>query len=118
MSKRVLLIDDDEIIRALARMGLELNGHEVLEAEDAESGLQIALHQQPDLILLDGRLPGMDGLAALAALKAQPATLKIPVVFLSAAEEQDMAAEGALGFISKPFDPVGLADRVADLAGW
>lgn len=119
MPKRVLLIDDDEVIRALARMGLELEGHEVLEAEDAEEGLRLARTESPDLVLLDGRLPGgMDGPDALRALRADPHTQGIPVVYLSAAEELSDAPDGATGFIAKPFDPVSLAQRVAQLVGW
>lgn len=116
MPKTILLIDDDEVIRALARMGLELHGHEVLEAEDGPQGLALAQSARPDLVLLDGRLPGMGGPEILQAL--QGGGDAPPVIFLSAAEEMREAMAGVVGFIAKPFDPVALGPEVARLAGW
>lgn len=121
--RRVLLVDDEDDIRFVARASLErLAGWDVLAASSGAEGIELARAEQPDAIVLDVMMPGMDGPATLAALRADPATAGIPVVFLTAkiqAEERRRLEElGAAGVVAKPFDPMGLADELRAAFGW
>ena len=114
----MLVIDDEETIRLLCRVNLAVSGIEVLEAEDGSAGLEMARKEQPDLILLDVMMPGLDGWEVARRLSADPATREIPVVFLTAraGQEDRVLGEqaGAVGYVVKPFDPVSIA-TVVDL---
>jgi DNA-binding response OmpR family regulator len=105
---RVLTIDDDRIIRTLLSVQLTERGHEVIEAETGELGLEIARTKQPDVVLLDLGLPGMHGSVVLDALKRDPLTTTMPVIVLSAWGEGHVLnvalARGAAGVLRKPFD--------------
>ena len=81
---KVLVVEDNPANMKLTSLLLRSAGHIVLPAVDAETGLRLALDEQPDLILMDIQLPGMDGLAATAILKQDPATEAIPIIALSA----------------------------------
>ncbi|MBN1836692.1 MAG: response regulator [Spirochaetales bacterium] len=113
---RVLVVDDEPLNRKLIRSFLDLEGIEVIEANDAESGLALARSQSPGLILLDLQLPGMSGLEALAALKRDDATREIPVVILSAGslerDTESLREAGAAGLLLKPFSGKELLERV------
>ncbi len=122
MSFKVLLIDDEDDIRRIARLSLSRVGKmDVVEAHGGAEGVARAAAEQPDVILLDMMMPGMDGPATLAALRAQPETEKIPVVFLTAkampSEVRRLTALGALGVLTKPFDPLTLPQQLRDLLG-
>jgi DNA-binding response OmpR family regulator len=117
----VLVIDDEQAIRAVCSVNLRASGIDVLEAADGERGLDIARREQPDLILLDVMMPGVDGWDVARRLAADPATREIPVVFLTArteASDKRLAQHlGSVGYIVKPFDPVELGkvvERVLD----
>jgi two-component system cell cycle response regulator DivK len=103
---RVLVIEDNPANMTLATFLLKQAGHAVLAATDAEAGLTVARAEQPDLILLDIQLPGMDGLAAVALLKRDEATRAIPVIALTAlamkGDEERILAAGCDGYIAKP----------------
>jgi two-component system cell cycle response regulator DivK len=103
---KVLIIEDNPANMTLATFLLQSAGHVVLAARDAESGLTLARDEQPDLVLMDIQLPGMDGLEATALLKAGEATRDIPVVALTAlamkGDEQRIRAAGCDGYIAKP----------------
>ena len=103
---RVLVIEDNAANLTLATFLLEQAGHSVLIAKDAESGLTVARKEQPDLILMDIQLPGMDGLAATVLLKQDEATRAIPVIALTAlamkGDEERIRAAGCDGYIAKP----------------
>ncbi|MEO5691890.1 MAG: response regulator [Usitatibacter sp.] len=103
---RVLVIEDNLANLKLASLLLRNAGHEVLPATSAEAGLTLARAEHPDLILMDIQLPGMDGLAATAILKGDPATAAIPVIALTAmAMKSDEVASQVAGcdaFIAKP----------------
>lgn len=117
---RVLIIDDEEDIRAIAAMSLSsLGGLNVSLADSGATGLQVASAELPDVILLDYRMPDMDGLDTFAALRQHPPTANIPVVFLTASvspsELEHLKKVGARGVIAKPFDPMTLPDRLKEL---
>lgn len=114
---RVLVVDDEEGIRVLCRVNLELGGYEVLEAADGIEALEMARLHRPDLIFLDVMMPRMDGWEVLQHLKEDNATAAIPVVLLTArtSEEDQMKGwgEGILEYLSKPFNPQLLVDWAA-----
>ena len=107
MPKKILSIDDSRMVHMVVTKTLKPLDVEVLTAINAQEGIEKAEKEQPDLILLDATMPVMDGLEALDALKANPATKDIPVVMLSADAGQDHIDRarqlGALNFIPKPF---------------
>ena len=122
-AKKILLIDDEQDIRAVSRMSLErVGGWQVLEAESGARGIELAEAEQPDAILLDAMMPGVDGPATIERLKATDATREIPVLFLTAklqpSERERYLELGAVGVLAKPFDPMTLPDDVAELLGW
>ena len=115
----VLVVDDEQLNRKLLRTLLGIDGIDVIEAEDGESGLALARSENPDLILLDLQLPGMSGLEALRALKADGSSRDTPVVILSAGSlEEDgegFREAGAAGLLLKPFSREELARTVRPL---
>lgn len=120
---KVLIIDDEDDIRRIVRLSLSrVGGMEVLEASNGPDGVRLAESGRPDAILLDMMMPVMDGPATLDALRANPATENIPIVFLTAkaqsAEVERLRAMGARGVLTKPFDPLALPDLLrAALSG-
>jgi len=112
---RILVVDDAMENIQILHHALR-DEHEVLFALDGEKALELALEQQPDLILLDAVMPGMDGYAVCAALRASPRLQDIPVIFvtaLSQPEDETRALEaGAVDFISKPFNVAVVRARV------
>lgn len=111
---RVLVVDDEEAIRELCRVSLELEDFEVVEAGDGAAGFEQALAARPDVIFLDLMMPRTDGWEALDRLAADPATAAIPVVLLTARsgeEDQQRAWElGVFEYVEKPFHPQVLVD--------
>jgi two-component system, cell cycle response regulator DivK len=103
---KVLVVEDNPANMKLTSLLLNSAGHVVLPAVDAETGLRLALDEQPDLILMDIQLPGMDGLAATAILKRDPATAAIPIIALSAlamkTDKERSQAAGCDAYIVKP----------------
>jgi len=103
----ILVVEDNPANMALATFLLQSVGHTVLSTTDAEAGLTLARERQPQLVLMDIQLPGMDGLAATALLKRDDATRAIPVIALTAlamsGDEQRIRAAGCDGYIAKPF---------------
>ncbi len=103
---KVLIIEDNAANMTLATFLLQSAGHSVLSATDAETGLTLARRQQPDLVLMDIQLPGMDGLEATALLKSDESTRDIPVIALTAlsmkGDEERIRAAGCDGYIAKP----------------
>jgi two-component system, cell cycle response regulator DivK len=102
----VLIVEDNAANMTLAVFLLESVGHKVLSATDAESGMKLARSEQPNLILMDMQLPGIDGLEATAQLKRDEATRLIPVIALTAlamkGDEERIRAAGCDGYIAKP----------------
>ena len=118
---RVLVIDDEPPIRLLCRVNLEAEGMEVLEASDGPTGLEKARNDEPDVILLDVMMPGLDGWQVAEELIDGASTNAIPIVFLTArAEARDRARGldlGGIDYVTKPFNPVELAPLVRELIG-
>ncbi len=121
MGERVLVIDDEPPIRLLCRVNLEAEGMEVLEAADGLDGVAVAREQEPDVILLDVMMPGLDGWRVAEELLDDERTQAIPIIFLTArAELRDRARGldlGGVDYVTKPFNPVDLAPLVRDLLG-
>ena len=116
---KILVIDDEEDIRELVGLNLTREGYEVLYSETGEQGLESARSQQPDVILLDLMLPGMDGLEVCRKLKADSNVSAIPVVMLTAkSEDIDVVTGLELGaddYVTKPFSGKVLVARVRAL---
>jgi CheY-like chemotaxis protein len=118
---KVLVVDDDETIRGLITLNLELEGFEVATAVDGLDALAKAAAVQPAVVTLDVMMPRLDGWATAQRLRADPATADIKVVLLSArAQEADLQRGTRIGvdaYLTKPFDPDDLIDIVRRLAG-
>ena len=102
----ILIIEDNEKNRKLARDVLNVKGYKTIESETAEEGIKLAVEKSPSLILMDIQLPGMDGIAALKHLKTNPETKSIPVIAITASamtyNRVTMLAEGFDGYQTKP----------------
>ena len=113
---KVLVIDDEAPIRLLCRVNLEAEGIEVVEAPDGATGVELAKQEQPDAILLDVMMPGLDGWSVAERLLTDEATGAIPIIFLTArADLRDRVRGldvGGLDYVTKPFNPVDLAPLV------
>ena len=119
-TRRLLVIDDAEDMRELAQFFLELDGHfVVVTAAGAESGLAEARRHRPDGILLDVMMPDIDGVQALALIRADEALRTIPVIMLSGVVNGPGAERlhglDVSGVIGKPYDPATLGDQVTSL---
>lgn len=117
---RLLYVDDEEDIREIAGLSLELDGDfDVTLSGDPTKTVEIAASLQPDLILLDFRMPEMDGIAVHEALRDDPRTSGFPVAFLTASaqkhEQRELIETGAIGVIEKPFNPMTLSQQVRTL---
>ena len=114
---RILLIDDDAVIREIAVFSLSLDSElSVLGCASGEEGLVAAVEYRPALILLDVKMPFMDGQTTLARLRGNPVSATIPVIFMTARaqtrEIEQFKSLGAVGVIVKPFDPMTLVGSV------
>jgi len=116
---KVLVVDDEEDIRELVRLNLAKEGYEVLDCDSGEQALSLSRAKQPDLIVLDLMLPGIDGIEVCRRLRADPKTAAIPIVILTAkGEDADVVAGlevGAEDYVVKPFSGKVLAARVRRL---
>lgn len=118
---RVLVVDDDDVIRQLITVNLELEGFDVATAIDGQDCLDRVKDVRPDVITLDVMMPRLDGWEAAGRLRADPDTAGIKVVLLSArAQEADLERGNRIGvdaYLTKPFDPDELIAVVRRLAG-
>jgi CheY-like chemotaxis protein len=123
MSRRILIIDDEEDIRDVAALSLEtVAGWDVVVANSGAQGVARALEHHPDAILLDVMMPGMDGPSTLRELRKNPETAKIPVLLLTAkvqsSDQRRFADLGVEAVLFKPFDPMTLSTQIASVLGW
>lgn len=117
---KALVIDDEEDVRFVAEVSLgRVGGMTVAVASSGAEGILVARREQPDFILLDMMMPGMDGAATFRALRESPETASIPVVFLTAkamaSEVRRLEELGAKAVILKPFDPMSLAADIRSI---
>ena len=117
MSKlTVLVIDDDPVILELLRVNFEIEGLDVICAKDGEEGFAKARMEHPDIVISDIMMPRRDGLQLLTDLKGDPTTQDLPVILLSAKAQKTEVQQGldlgADDYITKPFDPLELIDRL------
>ena len=108
MKKKVLVIEDNKINMKLVRTLLQIGKYEIIEAEDAETGIEMAKTSSPDMILMDIQLPGIDGFEATAILKSDSVTMHIPIVALTSyamdGDKKRAKEVGCDGYICKPID--------------
>ena len=114
--KRILIADDDPVILRLIQVNLELEGYQVLLANNGQEAVDTAIKETPDLVILDIMMPRLDGCQACEQLKASDATKDIPVIFLSAKAQQGDIEKGksfgVVDYLTKPFDPSELLEVV------
>lgn len=118
--KRILLVDDEDDIREVAAISMQaVGGWEVCSASSGTEAIAQALAEQPDAILLDVMMPGIDGPTTFRRLQGDARTRDIPVILLTAkaqaADRRSFDELGVAGVLSKPFDPMSLPDQVAAL---
>ncbi len=121
--RRILIIDDEDDIREVAALSLEATaGWSVLTASSGAAGIELATAEQPDAILLDVMMPGVDGPTTFAHMQEIPAVAHIPVLLLTAkvqgVDQRRFAGLGLAGILVKPFDPLMLAQQISDALGW
>ena len=116
---RILVADDDVDIRELVEFKLSTLGHDVVAVSDGQAAIDACQAQRPDLAVLDVMMPGVSGLDAVRAIRADPALAGLPVILLTArAQESDVETGfdvGADDYVTKPFSPRELASRVQAL---
>lgn len=115
--KTVLTVADSKVVRSMVARGLSAFGCTLIEAGSVREGIEAARGHRPDLVLLDAGLPPLDGRPALAALRADAATERIPVILLTNDEAADAAALGAVGSVAKPFQVATLEREVRKVLG-
>ena len=119
--RTVLVVDDDPVILRLLEVNFQMEGFTVLTAGDGQEGVACAKANLPDLVVSDVMMPRVSGLELVEQLKADDATAAIPVILLSAkAQVDDIRAgidAGADDYVTKPFEPLELVDRVNKLLG-
>lgn len=123
MSRRILIVDDEMGIRKITQISLQaIAGWEVLVAASGQEGIDVAQTEQPDAILLDVMMPGMDGITTFQHLQINPVTQTIPVIFLTAkaqfSEQQQFVELPVTGIITKPFKATDLVRQMRSLLHW
>lgn len=118
MSKRILIVEDDEVARELMRMTLERQGYEVQTAEDGVKGYESALKNPPDLIVADLQMPAADGVHLVRRIRAAETLSKIPIVIVTGTGFGNAAytlSQGADAFEPKPVEPASFIETVRRL---
>ncbi len=113
---KILVVDDDPLMRRIVTQALDRANYELLEAESGAAGIEATLQYRPELIILDVMMPGMDGFEVVHRLRRHPLTQSVPIIMLTAlgdmAEKVHGMQLGADDYITKPFDPRELRARV------
>jgi two-component system, cell cycle response regulator DivK len=113
MSKRILVVEDQEDLRAILRDLLSASGYTVIEAVDGADGVAQAASERPDLVLMDIQMPVLDGYDATRQIKALPGLAAIPIIAVSSfAMKGDEEKARASDYVTKPYSPVDLLRRV------
>ena len=120
-SRKILLVDDDDMVRELVAATLKGGSYQLLQAADGGKGLALARETKPDLIFLDVNMPVMDGVSVCEALKNDPQTQGISVIMLTAlgqeVDKERARRAGANGYFTKPFSPLNLLRKVDEVLG-
>jgi len=121
--RRILIIDDEDDIREVAALSLEATaGWHIFTASSGALGIEVATAEQPDAILMDVMMPGVDGPTTFVAMQQIPAIAHIPVLLLTAkvqgVDQRRFAGLGLAGVLMKPFDPLTLAQQISDALDW
>jgi two-component system, cell cycle response regulator DivK len=121
MSKRILVVEDQEDNRRIIRDMLSTTDYELTEAKDGEQALAAVAKQRPDLILMDIQLPGIDGYEATRRIKADPSLNSIPIIAVTSyalsGEEQKARAAGCDDYVAKPYSPRQLLAKIRQHLG-
>lgn len=119
MQQTALVIEDNVNNMELITFLLEVNGYATLRAETGQAGIDAALNQQPDFVLLDIQLPDMDGSEVLKAIRADHKGAGLPVIavtsYAMSGDRERLLAQGCTGYIEKPIDPATIIDSVRDI---
>ncbi|MFF3744130.1 response regulator [Streptomyces kronopolitis] len=118
LSGRILVVDDNKVIRQLIRVNLELEGFEVVTAADGAECLDVVHHVRPDVVTLDVVMPRLNGLHTAARLRSDPRTWDIPIAIVSACTQGEVDNGESVGvdaFLAKPFEPADLVRTVGKL---
>ena len=121
--RRVLIIDDEDDIREVASLSLEATaGWTIYTASSGQAGIEEAIRQKPDAILMDVMMPEMDGPTTFRQMQLTPELTGTPVVLLTAkvqgVDQRRFAGLGVAGVLFKPFDPLALAAQISEVLGW
>lgn len=118
MSKRILVVEDQEDNRKIVRDLVTASGYELVEAATGEEGLEAAARERPDLILMDIQLPGIDGYEVTRRIKANPDLRHIPIIavtsFALSGDDKKAFAAGCDGYVTKPFSPRLLLAKIRE----
>ena len=118
MSKRSLVIEDQEDNRQIVRDLVTASGYELIEATSGEDGLEAAARERPDLILMDIQLPGIDGYEVTRRIKADPKLSKIPIIAVTSyalsGDDKKAFAAGCDGYVTKPYSPRLLLAKIRE----
>jgi len=117
MAEKILVVDDEWELRNLLTEFLTGDGYDVIQASNGEEALELAEKEEPQVILLDVKMPGIDGIEVCRRLKEEDKTRFIPIIMVTALEDRDVDAfvEGADDFVTKPFSLVELSFRVKSM---
>jgi len=118
MSKRILVIEDQEDNRQIVRDLVTASGYELIEATTGEEGLEAASRERPDLILMDIQLPGIDGYEVTRRIKADPKLRQIPIIAVTSyalsGDDKKAFAAGCDGYVTKPYSPRLLLAKIRE----
>ena len=119
--KKLLIVDDEDGVRALVRMTLDNGDYKIIEASDGHEALDLAREHRPDLVLLDVMLPDLSGMDVCRKIKDDPDLASTTVVMLTARAQTsdvgDAEEAGADGYFTKPFSPIALTRKVESILG-
>ncbi len=117
--KKALVIEDNEDNMKLITFILEKNGYSTIRAENGKTGIELALHERPDFILLDIQLPDIDGLEVLKEIRGSEIDGSIPIIaitsFAMGGDREKMLEAGCNGYIEKPIDPENIINRIREI---
>ena len=121
LNKKILLVDDEEGFLSVIKEALEIRGFDIVTAKSAiEAGLELS-SKKPDLILMDIKMPGIDGLQACTAIKKNPDTANIPIMVVSAISDESQVKKahkmGIIDYFVKPVDIEKLVNRIKEVLG-